>query len=143
MARIEVYPERVVMKLTAAERALALRRRDVVLNREAVTSALITDDPWIWLGGVRAPGAHLPGKLAIGTWRGHGGKTFALARAGKPAIVLDFDVPAEGTEDEGWVTEFDPFSRVIISTEHAADLIRALRLDDEDAGENTVFTTHG
>ena len=78
MARIEVFTDRVVIKLSAAERTLAMRRRDIVLSRERITSALITDDPWVWLRGVRSPGAHLPTKLAIGTWRGFGGNDFCL-----------------------------------------------------------------
>ena len=126
MARVEVFPERVVIKLSRPERALALRRADVVLDRDSITSALITDDPWVWLRGVRSPGTHLPTKLAMGTWRGLGGKDFVLIRSGRPAVVLDFDVP----DDEG-------FERVILSTGHAADLIRALRLE----GESAVFSS--
>ena len=126
MARVEVFPERVVIKLSRSERALALRRADVVLDRDSITSALITDDPWVWLRGVRSPGTHLPTKLAMGTWRGLGGKDFVLIRSGRPAVVLDFDVP----DDEG-------FERVILSTGHAADLIRALRLE----GESAVFSS--
>lgn len=126
MARVEVFPERVVIKLSRPERALALRRADVVLDRDSITSALITDDPWVWLRGVRSPGTHLPTKLAMGTWRGLGGKDFVLIRSGRPAVVLDFDVP----DDDG-------FERVILSTGHAADLIRALRLE----GESAVFSS--
>ncbi len=135
MARIEVFPEQVVIKLSTPERTLALRKRDIVLSREAITSALITDDPWVWLRGVRSPGAHVPTKLAIGTWRGHGGRDFALIRAGRPAIVLDFD--ASEHDERGWVSEYDQFGRVILSTSHAAELIQALR----PGGENAVFTT--
>jgi hypothetical protein len=135
MARIEVFQDRLVIKLSASEKALSMRRRDIVLSREAITSALITVDPWVWLRGVRSPGAHLPTKLAIGTWRGSGGRDFAVIRSGRPAVVLDFDVP-EGVES-GWIGEFDSFARVIVSTAHAAELIQALRLE----GENAVFDT--
>jgi hypothetical protein len=137
MARVEVFADRLVIKLSAPERTLALRRQELVLSRDAITSAVITDDPWVWLRGVRSPGAHLPTKLAIGTWRGLGSKDFALIKSGRPAIVIDFEV-ADG-EDAGWVGEFDSFARVIISTNHAAELIRALRLE----GESAVFHTHG
>lgn len=153
MASVAVYPDRVVIRLSAAEKALALRRRDLVLDRAAITSALITDDPWVWLRGVRSPGAHLPGRLALGTWRGLGGREFALVRSGRPAVVLDFAREADaGAPDEGGAHAdrsvdavsdaapgtpaadgFDDFARVVISTHHAADLIRALRIDDSDA----------
>lgn len=135
MARIEVFADRLVIKLSAPERTLALRRREIVLSRERITSALISDDPWVWMRGVRSPGAHIPTKMAIGTWRSFGGTDFLLIRSGRPAIVLDFDVPESA--GDGWVGEFDDFARVVISTEHAAALIRALRLD----GEGPVFDT--
>lgn len=135
MARVEVFPDRLVVKLSAPERALAMRRADLVLSRDAITSAVITNDPWVWLRGVRSPGAHLPTKLAIGTWRGQGSRDFALIKSGRPAIVMDFEAPED--EEPGWSGEFDRFARVIISTNHAAELIRALRLD----GESAVFET--
>ncbi len=126
MAHIEVFADRVVIKLSAAERTLVLRKREIVLSRERITSALITDDPWVWLRGVRSPGAHIPTKLAVGTWRGFGGTDFSLIRAGRPAIVLDFDVPEDS--GDGWIGKLDDFARVIVSTEHATKIVRALDL---------------
>ena len=35
MARVEVYPDRVVIQLTATEKVLAMHRRDVVIDRDA------------------------------------------------------------------------------------------------------------
>lgn len=131
MARVEVYPDRVVIQLTPTEKALALHRRDIVIDREAITSALITDDPWVWLRGVRSPGTYVPGKLALGTWRSFAGRDFALVRSGRSAIVIDLDVPEGAEEDQGWISEYDPYARVILSTSHAADLISALRLDGD------------
>ena len=128
MARVEVHGDRVVVKLTASEKVAAFRRRDIVLDRAAITSAVVTDDPWIWIRGVRSPGTVIPGRIAAGTWRNLSGRDFVLARAGRGAVVIDLEVP-EGAEDEqGWVGEFDPFARLIVSTVHAADLITALRL---------------
>lgn len=134
MARVEVYEDRVVVKLTTAEKIATMRRRDVTLERAAITSAVITDDPWIWIHGVRAPGTHVPGKYGAGTWRNLTGRDFVLARAGRDAVVIDFERPEHPDEERGWVGEFDQYSRVILSTVHAADLVRALRLEDADAG---------
>lgn len=133
MARVEIYPDRVVVRLSASEKTLAMRRRDVVLERASIRSAMITNDPWVWVRGVRAPGVHLPGRLALGTWRALGGHDFVVARSGRPAVVIDLDVPEGADEDRGWVGEFDRFARVIISTEHATELIQALRLDGSEA----------
>lgn len=133
MARVEVHEDRVVIRLTTAEQITALRKRDVVLDRSLITSAIITADPWVWIRGVRAPGAHIPGKLAMGTWRNFAGRDFVLARSGRDAVVIDLEVPEGAEEDRGWIGEFDPFSRVIVSTSHAAELIRALRIEGDPA----------
>jgi len=141
MASVEIHPDRLVIRLGAAEKALALRRREIVLDREAITSALITDDPWVWLRGVRSPGTKLPRSLALGTWRASGGRDFVIARSKRPAVVIDFDTAAvEARNAERGVGSgpaehfsFDVFERVVLSTLHAADLIKVLRGDDSTA----------
>lgn len=133
MARVEVHADRVVVKLTRAEKLLSLRRHDVVFERDLVSSVLITDDPWVWLRGVRSPGTHLPGRLAYGVWRNLSGRDFALLRRGVPAVVLDLEAADSHTAHE----EFDDFARVILSTTHAAELVQAMRLTPRDE----VFTT--
>lgn len=130
MARIEVHGDRVTIRLTTAEKTVSLRRRDVVLDRRAIRSAIITEDPWVWIRGIRSPGAALPYGLAYGTWRTRSGRDFVLARRGRDAVVIDLDVPESQDEDRGWVSEFDTFSRVIVSTMHAAELVKALRASD-------------
>lgn len=137
MARVEVHPDRVVIRMTAAERFAAMRRRDIVLDRSAITSAIVTDDPWVWVRGVRVPGATIPGRLAAGTWRNFSGRDFVLVRRGRKAVVIDFENPEGAEEDHGWHGEFDHFSRVIVSSVHAGELIQALRLD---GGETAVDT---
>lgn len=138
MARIEVHADRVVIRLTRAEKTVALRRKDVVLERSAIRSAIITEDPWVWIRGLRSPGSALPGGLAYGTWRTRTGRDFVLARRGREAVVIDLEVPEGADEGRGWIGEFDSFSRVIVSTTHAAELVRALRLDGEDFATDTT-----
>lgn len=134
MARVEVHEDRVVIRLTRAEKVTSLRRRDITLDRAAITSAVITADPWVWIRGVRSPGTHVPGTLAAGTWRSFAGRDFVLARKGRDAVIIDLDTTPDAAEDRGWVGEFDPFARVVLSTTHAGDLVRALRLDDGAGG---------
>lgn len=131
MARVEVHADRIVIQLTTAEKVATLRRHDITLERAAISSAVITDDPWLWIHGVRAPGTHVPGKYAAGTWRNLTGRDFVLARSGREAVVMDFERPEHPDEGGGWVGEFDQYSRVILSTVHAADLMRALQLDGD------------
>lgn len=130
MASVEIYSDRILIRLSRAERILALRRTDVLLDRTAITTALITDDPMLWVRGVRAPGLRAPGGFALGTWRGSGGRDFVLARPGRPAVVIDFDGEAIRSPKEHG---FDEFSRVVLSTNHAADLVQALRGDEPEA----------
>lgn len=138
MARIEVHSDRLVIQLTPAERALGMHRRDIVLDRSRITSALITDDPWVWLRGTRALGTRLLGQAAYGTWRHLSGRDFALLRRGRHAVVIDLEDP-EGADPGAAGEGYDDFARIIVSTDHAADLVQALRLGSKT--DETVFTT--
>lgn len=124
MADLHVYPDRLEIRLTPAEKVLALRREDLVVPRSEIRSVAITSDPWIWIRGIRAPGAAIPLTLAVGTWKFHGGKDFLLIKGKqRSAVVIDIEAP-EGEESSSG------FSRVVVSTLHAGRLIEALRLVD-------------
>ena len=114
MADMHVHSDRLEIHLTAAEKVLALKREDLLIPRESIRSVAITEDPWIWIRGIRAPGAAVPLTLAIGTWKFHGGKDFLLIKGKQRAAVV---IDLEGEE----------YSRVIVSTPHAAKLIETLR----------------
>lgn len=117
MAELHVHRDRLEIRLTRAEKALALRRRDVVIPRDRIRSVAITEDAWIWVRGIRAPGTEVPLVLAVGTWKFHGGKDFVLIKGkSRTAVVID----VEPDDENG-------FSRVIVSTSHAASLVEALR----------------
>ncbi|GAA4170183.1 hypothetical protein [Gryllotalpicola koreensis] len=123
MADLHVHRDRLEVRLSAAEKVLALRKSDLVIPRGAIRSVAITQDPWIWVRGVRVPGAAIPLTLAIGTWKYHGGKDFLIVKGkSRPAVVIDIDQSgAEGAEIA------DGYDRVIVSTTHATKLIEALR----------------
>ncbi|TFD32306.1 hypothetical protein [Cryobacterium cryoconiti] len=114
MASLRVHPDRLEIHLTKAEKALALRRDDLVVPRDHIRSVAITDDPWIWIRGIRSPGVGLPHVVAVGTWKFHGGKDFLAIKRKRQAVVIDL------IDDE--------FSRVILTTNHAPDLIASLKL---------------
>jgi hypothetical protein len=143
MARIEVHPDRVAISLSRSEKLLSFYRKDIVINRLWVRSALITDDPWIWMRGIPSPGTHLAGRIACGVWRGLGGEDFLLVRGKHKAVVIDIDVSSTMTPEVGEQAdsddEFSHFGRVILSTAHAAELIRALKLDEQSGSR--VHTT--
>ncbi|TFC05335.1 hypothetical protein [Cryobacterium mannosilyticum] len=114
MASLRVHPDRLEIHLTKAEKTLSLRRDDLVVQRENIRSVTITDDPWIWIRGIKAPGLELPLVLAVGTWKFHGGKDFLAIKRKRQAVVID-------------LVEED-FARVILTTNHAPDLIASLKL---------------
>ncbi|KQO96570.1 hypothetical protein [Leifsonia sp. Leaf264] len=119
MASLRVHQDRLEIHLTSAEKVLSLRRDDIIVPREDIRSVTITDDPWIWIRGIRAPGAFVPLTLAVGTWKFHGGKDFIVVKNKRPSVIIDID----GGE----------FSRVVVSTNHAVELIGSLKISESDA----------
>ncbi len=105
--------------LSPAEKALARRRRGLLMPRSEITRVQLTDDPWTWLRGVRSPGTYVPATLAAGTWQYAGGKDFALIRRNRPGVVID-------------LTGHEEFQRVILSTRHGLALVQALRLEGHE-----------
>jgi hypothetical protein len=127
MADLHVHRDRLEIRLSRAEKALAFRKHDLVIPREHIRSVAITTDPWIWVRGVRVPGAGIPLTLAIGTWKFHGGKDFLLIKGkSRTAVVIDINQPDDGPEVA------DGYDRVLVSTTHASALIAALRAKPED-----------
>lgn len=121
MSSLRVHPDRLEIHLTPAEKALALRREDIVVPVSAIRSIKITDDPWIWIRGIRAPGTLVPLVLAIGTWKFHGGKDFLIIKNKRQAVIIDI------TGEE--------YARIIVSTNHAVDLIDKLNVEGGAAAE--------
>ncbi|WP_200944833.1 hypothetical protein [Leifsonia sp. Root4] len=119
MASLRVHPDRLEIQLSAAEKALALRRDEISVPRAAIRSVTITDDPWIWIRGIRAPGALIPLVLAIGTWKFHGGKDFLIIKNKRQAVIIDI------ADEE--------YARIIVSTNHAVDLVDTLNVGGEAA----------
>lgn len=108
--------------LSATERAAAFRRRNVAVAREHITKVQLTDDAWSWLRGVPSPGLSVPGVIASGAFESAGGTDFVLVRRRRPSVVIDL----EGD---------DEFQRLILTTRHGLALVRALRLEVEEADE--------
>ncbi len=115
MASLRVHFDRLEIQLTPAEKLLALRREDISVQRSAIRSIKITDDPWIWIRGIRAPGTLVPLVLAIGTWKFHGGKDFLVVKNKRQAVIIDM------VDEE--------YARLVLSTNHAADLVDTLNVD--------------
>lgn len=106
--------------LSASEKAMAFRKRNVVVARTEIAKVQLTDDAWTWLRGVPSPGLQVPGVIAAGSWESAGGYDFVLVRRRRPAVVVDLQ-------------RHDEFQRLVLTTRHGLALVQALRLDVEDA----------
>lgn len=127
MTSVRVHSDRLEIQLTRAEKLLSLHKDDLVIPRENIRSVTITDDPWIWLRGIRTRGVEVPLVVAIGAWKFHGGKDFLLLKGkNRAAVVIDLDVDAEPSTE---------FARVIVSTTHATRLVEALRVLGPDVDQ--------
>ncbi|ANJ25512.1 hypothetical protein [Agromyces aureus] len=116
MAQLRVHPDRIEVHLTPAEKSLSLRSADIVIQRDDIRSATITDDPWVWIRGIRTRGTELPLVVAVGAWKYHGGLDFVVVKGKRQAVVLEL---AAGE-----------FARLILSTNHSAALIDRLKLGE-------------
>ncbi|WP_142137654.1 hypothetical protein [Acidovorax sp. SLBN-42] len=117
MSHLRVHNDRIEVHLTPAEKSLALRSDDIVVRRDDIRSATIADDPWVWIRGIRRRGTEIPLVVAVGVWKYHGGTDFVIIKGKRQAVVLEL---AAGE-----------FTRIILSTNHAAALIDRLKLTDE------------
>ncbi|MRX43938.1 hypothetical protein [Agromyces kandeliae] len=122
MANLRVHNDRLEVHLTPAEKSLALRGADVIVQRDDIRSAIITDDPWIWVRGIRRRGTEMPLVIAVGVWKTHSGSDFVLVKGKRQAVVLEL---SDGE-----------FGRLVLSTSRAAELIDRLKVggpSDDDA----------
>ncbi|GGI45206.1 hypothetical protein BCL57_000845 [Agromyces flavus] len=114
MANLRVHNDRLEVHLTPAEKTLAFRSADVIVQRDDIRSATITDDPWIWIRGIRRRGTEVPLVIAIGAWKTHGGSDFVVVKGKRQAVVLEL----AGGE----------FARLVLSTNRAGELVEKLRV---------------
>lgn len=116
MATLLLDSTRLEVVLSVTERALAFHKGNIEIERSSIAKVQLTDDPWTWLRGVRSPGTHVPGVVAMGTWRSANGDDFVIIRRHRAGVVIDLDGHPE-------------LSRVVLSTRHALALVQALQLD--------------
>ena len=85
-----------VVGLSPLERLAALRG-DVRLPLAALRSVSVEPTPWAAVRGVRAPGTGVPGVILYATMRVTGDRNDFVAILGRnrPAVLLEFDPPAE------------------------------------------------
>ena len=90
MATLRREGDEIVVKLNDLEKAGALHG-DVRVPASAVRDVRVSTTPFRELRGIRAPGAGVPGVIALGTWRSRSGKDFAALYRGGPAVVVELE----------------------------------------------------
>ena len=111
MATLRREGAEIVLKLNDLEKAGAFHG-DIRVPTTSVRAIRVAESPFRELRGIRAPGTGIPGVIALGTWRGRGGRDFAAVYRGGPAVVVEL-------EGEG-------YKRLIVSAHDAADVVASL-----------------
>jgi hypothetical protein len=107
-----------VLRLSRRERLGALHG-DIRVPLSAVERVSVSAAPFRELRGLRAPGAGLPGVIALGTWRYRGGRDFAALYRRKPAVIVELRDAR--------------YRRLLVSADDAEALAAAIRGGAPDA----------
>lgn len=125
MVTLLLDSDRLEVVLSRAEQVMSRHRGNVIVPRATLAKAMLTDDAWTWLRGVPSPGTYVPGVIAMGTWKSGAGSDFAIVRRRRPSVVLDLD-------------GHELYERVVLTTRHGVELVKALRLEATASLEDVV-----
>jgi hypothetical protein len=104
--------DELVLRLSRREKLGALRG-DVRVPLSSVERVSVSATPFRELRGLRAPGAGLPGVIALGTWRYRGGKDLVALYRRTPGVIVDL--------------RDAPYRRLLVSADDAPAIAAAIR----------------
>jgi hypothetical protein len=107
MAVLRVVDDELRIELSRWEKIGALSG-DLVFPLTSIVSVERVDTARSSIRGMRAPGTGLPGRLALGRWRGRGSVDFVAAYRDDPGYVVDLTG--------------EPVNRLIISSPRVDEL---------------------
>ncbi|GAA1466110.1 hypothetical protein [Microbacterium thalassium] len=119
MVTLMLDSTRLEVVLSGAEKAMTFRKKNVEVERSAISKIQLVDDAWTWLRGIPNPGTHLRGVVAMGLWRSATADDFVIVRRHRQAVVID-------------LTGHPEFQRILLTTRHGLELVKALRMDVDD-----------
>jgi len=90
MAEIRVEDGQVSIHLSFVEKIGALHG-DLHFPVSAVRAVRVVDKPFCEIEGIRSPGTGVPGLIALGTYRAHGGRDFVAVYRGERGVVIEID----------------------------------------------------
>lgn len=106
--RAEVTGGALRIELSRAEQMLGLRRSFAVPLGQVRSARVEPRREVQHRRGLRAPGTEVPGRIAIGTWRGHGRRDFWNVRRADRVLVVEL----EGNRFDRLVLEVDDPDRL-------------------------------
>jgi hypothetical protein len=122
MAEVFVKDDVLHVELTVPERVLSLHGRDVSVRLSDIAEVRAVDDALASVRGLRMPGAGLPGKLAIGIWRGRENHQsfhdFVLIHRAGPGVLI--------------TTTGGDYARILIGSNQPDALVAQLRVGQSD-----------
>ncbi|GAB2646269.1 alpha/beta hydrolase [Prescottella soli] len=116
MAEMTVTASALTIMLSRGEKVAGLRG-DITIPLGYVRDVDVVADAFANIRGMRAPGLAVPGRVRIGTWRGGGLRTFAVAHRGVPALRVHTVGTAAGAD----------FDRLIVTTPDATAVAQRVR----------------
>ena len=113
MAKLELSDDRLIIRLSAAEK-LAAVHGDITVNGVAIRGAAVADKKWWMTLGLRVPGTAIPGLIIAGTYLQRGDRAFVswTRKQGLPleiTLAAKMNPAARGTK----------FTRILIGTDDA------------------------
>jgi hypothetical protein len=116
VADVSILHDALVIELTVPERVLSLHAGTITIPLRQITKAVAVPDVMAHIRGMRMPGAAMPGRLAVGTWRGdQAGRSFhdfVLVHRAGPGLVLTLNG--------------NHYDRIVLETARAQQLIAEL-----------------
>jgi hypothetical protein len=111
VATIDVQGDRVIVRLSTAERILAFAGSDPEAPLSAVRAVRVVRPAKHAIRGFRAPGTGLPSVVALGHWRGKG-HDFVAVYGDHAGVVVELD-------DQ-------PFARFVVSVDDPESVVAAI-----------------
>ena len=113
MAKLELSDDRLIIRLSAAEKLAALHG-DITVNGVAIRGAAVADKKWWMTIGLRVPGTAIPGLIIAGTYLQRGDRAFVswTRKQGLPleiTLAAKMNPAARGTK----------FTRILIGADDA------------------------
>jgi hypothetical protein len=113
VASLAVEGDRLVLRLSITERVFGLVAGDLESPLSSVRAAYVVRPARSAIRGFRAPGAGMPGLLALGHWRGKSYHDFVAVYGSHAGVAVELD----GERFDRWIVSVDDPEAVVTEIE--------------------------